>query len=310
MARGRIGRLKQFKIKKQLTESNIDQYVDLLINSQASVSYRRKKISTLRSFYEWLIRNYSTEIWKIFKHSLLQPVTDDNQIKHVYDLERESKTAPPSVETLNHFFDCCKKQLSIAAHPEIIGRDYTLFRLMYATGLRIDEALHLDLIDINFSHGELGSLHVRFGKGSRGSGKRERWVPMLTDIDKLLKWYLKHVRPMYTTSIDTHALFPTRMSGRLSASRVTDQLYRYMELFEIPKVYHWSSHKFRHAFATHNYESGMKLLSLKDLLGHSSIYTTMTYVTPSIEFVHDNISKTNALVKEYLKNRGGNPPWI
>ncbi|NCC87930.1 MAG: hypothetical protein EOM05_08705 [Clostridia bacterium] len=294
----------------ELYEDDIDSYVDILIESQNSASYRRKKVSTFRSFYEWLIRNYYTEIKQLFNCSLLQPVTDDNQITHVYDLERENKTPPPSPEILTYFFDCFKRDLNLFARPEIAAREYVLFRLMYASGLRIDEAVHLDLIDINFSHGKLGMIHVRFGKGSRGSGKRERWVPMLTDIDKLLKWYLKYIRPRFKLASSTQALFLTQKGTRLTTTYAAQELERYQQLFEIPETYKWSTHKFRHAFATHNYESGMKLTTIKDLLGHVSIYTTLTYVSPSIEFVTDNIIKTNSKVKEYLKSKGGTPPWI
>jgi len=53
----------------------------------------------------------------------------------------------------------------------------------------------LEIRDVHFNRGPFGKLHVRLGKGARGSGPRPRWVPMLDRLDDLLRWYLADARP-------------------------------------------------------------------------------------------------------------------
>ncbi|WP_213015326.1 MULTISPECIES: site-specific integrase [unclassified Rhodococcus (in: high G+C Gram-positive bacteria)] len=59
-----------------------------------------------------------------------------------------------------------------------VARNYAASRLMAEVGLRVNEARHLDLADIKWDLGRFGKLHVRHGKGARGSGHRERMVPL------------------------------------------------------------------------------------------------------------------------------------
>lgn len=291
----------------ELTESDIDRFVDSLIDNQRASSYRRQRLSTFRAFYEWLVRNYSTEIWQLFKLRLVQPVTEDNQITHTYDKEKDFKTPPPSPDMLEYFFTNLRGlMISSCFNSATVARDYTIYKLMYSIGPRMDETIQLDLADLYF---EYNKIHIRFGKGANGSGKRERWVPMLRDTDKLLKWYLKHVRPKLKFAKQSKALFPSHLSERVGESRISQQLSKYLSFLNIPEHLHWSSHKFRHAFATHNYENGMRLIVLQDLLGHASIYTTMIYVTPSEKFIEENTRQVNLKIKENHRKLGGYLPW-
>ena len=68
-----------------------------------------------------------------------------------------------------------------------------MFRTLYHAGLRSDEAALLERADLHFDRGPFGKLHVRFGKGARGSGPRPRWVPMLDRLDLILRWFLDDV---------------------------------------------------------------------------------------------------------------------
>ena len=82
------------KLLWKLTETDLDNYVDALIEESLSASYRRTRLSTFRAFYQWLIDNYKTEIWILFKHHLIQPVTSSNQIIHVSELEHDARSIP------------------------------------------------------------------------------------------------------------------------------------------------------------------------------------------------------------------------
>jgi site-specific recombinase XerD len=64
---------------------------------------------------------------------------------------------------------------------------------MSEVGLRVNEACHLDLADIKWELGRFGKLHVRHGKGARGSGPRERMVPLINDAGQTLRWFVEDV---------------------------------------------------------------------------------------------------------------------
>ena len=61
------------------------------------------------------------------------------------------------------------------------ARNYAAAKLMAEVGLRVNEACQLDLDDVKWDLGRFGKLHVRHGKGARGSGPRERMVPLINN---------------------------------------------------------------------------------------------------------------------------------
>ncbi|MFF8917293.1 hypothetical protein ACF08M_29280 [Streptomyces sp. NPDC015032] len=67
------------------------------------------------------------------------------------------------------------------------ARSYTASKLMSQVGLRVSEACRLDLADIKWDLGHFGKLHVCHGKGARGSGPRERMVPLINSADRTLR---------------------------------------------------------------------------------------------------------------------------
>ncbi|MGH3808885.1 MAG: site-specific integrase [Pseudonocardiaceae bacterium] len=110
------------------------------------------------------------------------------------------------------------------------ARNYTACRLMAEVGLRVNEACKLDLADIKWELGRFGKLHVRHGKGARGSGPRERMVPLINDAGATLRWFIEdawayfgddHTRPgvplLLSEARTPTALWPgsvTRRCGR------------------------------------------------------------------------------------------------
>ena len=68
---------------------------------------------------------------------------------------------------------------------------------MAQVGLRVNEARMLDLDDVRWDLGRFGKLHVRHGKGARGSGPRERMVPLINGADRTLRWFIEDVRGLF-----------------------------------------------------------------------------------------------------------------
>jgi hypothetical protein len=101
-----------------------------------------------------------------------------NVARHVGD-DSPSADAPPTPERVAAFFDFLKTRIASSRKYAPAARDYALFRVLYHAGLRSEEVVMLDRSDVHFGRGPFGKLHVRFGKGAKGSGPRPRWVPML-----------------------------------------------------------------------------------------------------------------------------------
>jgi site-specific recombinase XerD len=83
---------------------------------------------------------------------------------------------PPSAEQVGRLFAGWRRELATCRKFAPAARNYAACKLMAEVGLRVNEACKLDLADIKWDLGRFGKLHVRHGKGARGSGPRERMV--------------------------------------------------------------------------------------------------------------------------------------
>ncbi len=143
------------------------------------------------------------------------------------------------------------------------ARDTALFTLLYGCGLRIAEALALNVRD---AAGD-GALRV-LGKGSK-----ERLVPVLPAVRQALAAWLR-VHPDHRPDAP---LFPGVRGGRLNAGVAQRTLRNYRRLAGLPE--HATPHALRHSFATHLLAGGADLRSIQELLGHASLSTTQRYTS-------------------------------
>jgi site-specific recombinase XerD len=132
-------------------------------------------------------------------------------------------------------------------------RNLALAELVYSAGLRSQEAVDLDLADVDFDQ-EL--VHVR------GKGGKERVVPLGEHAALLVARYVRDARPELARGAE-NALFLSARGRRLETSTLR-------RLLPHP-------HRLRHAFATHLLEGGADLRTIQELLGHSSLSTTQMY---------------------------------
>jgi len=140
-------------------------------------------------------------------------------------------------------------------------RERTVVSLIYATGLRISEALGLRVKDID---GPRRQLRVR------GKGRKERLLPLSRTIIEELREYWKAYRP-------AELLFAGRAKGgSLSAETVRAAIAQGCKAAGIEKRV--TPHTFRHSFATHLLEQGFDLRRVQLLLGHGSLRTTAGYL--------------------------------
>ena len=148
----------------------------------------------------------------------------------------------------------------------IQARDTALFTLLYGCGLRIAEALALDVRDAP-PPGADGMLRVT------GKGRKERIVPVLPAVrEAIAAWLALHPdrRP-------DSPLFLGARGKRLDPAVAQRTLRLFRRLHGLPE--HATPHALRHSFATHLLAGGADLRSIQDLLGHASLSTTQRYTS-------------------------------
>ena len=138
----------------------------------------------------------------------------------------------------------------------------TFLMTLYAGGLRLSEAAHLKIADID-SHRML--LRV-----AQGKGKKERHVPLSPRLLEALREYWREYRP-------SNFLFPGKTPDcPYAATSIQKAIKKSAQLAGIKKRIH--PHVLRHSYATGLLEAGVDLLTISRLLGHASFVTTMIYL--------------------------------
>jgi integrase/recombinase XerD len=248
-------------------------------------------VQAFKNFHAFLSVRKAAEIEAVFGVRLENPVDEFNAARHV-SADFPAASPPPAPERLDGFFGFLRERIAGARKYAVAGRDYALFRTLYLAGLRADEAAMMDRADVHFGRGPFGKLHVRFGKGANTSGPRPRWVPMLDGLDLILRWYLDEIRPRMG---DGPALFCDEGGGRIHRGTIRNRLASLLEMEQaaarsrggLLEPARFSPHTLRHACATRNYERGVDLVAIQQMLGHWHVGTTMRYVTPSATFIED-----------------------
>jgi integrase/recombinase XerD len=145
-------------------------------------------------------------------------------------------------------------------------RDRALYDLIYSAGLRVSEAVHLDLKDLEFS-GAGGLARVT------GKGRKERLVIFGSGAAAWLKRYLAEGRPRLAGRRNISALFINRMGKRLSRKGIWKNFVPLTQAAGVSS----RLHAMRHTFATELLAGGADLRSVQELLGHSNLATTQIY---------------------------------
>jgi integrase/recombinase XerC len=150
----------------------------------------------------------------------------------------------------------------VADTAAIQARDTALMCLLYGAGLRINEALSLNIRDIPAAD---NALLVT------GKGNKQRIVPLLAAVRiALAAWLKRHPNPAPDSPI-----FLGARGARLNAGVVQKTLRDFRRLNGLPE--HTTPHALRHSFATHLLTNGADLRSIQELLGHASLSTTQRY---------------------------------
>lgn len=243
-------------------------YVSFLHGNYSPTSIRRK-ISSVRSMYQMLVRDHSLKT---------------NPFMNVV-LPKEKKSLPKFVyeNEMNDFL----KNIDLSTPLGI--RNIAIFEMLYGSGLRVSELVAIKINDLDFYNKTI-LVH--------GKGAKDRYVPIHDLSISKMKTYLEQVRPLFrarSTEAESYSLFVNFKGGRLTSRGVRDILDR--ELDRQSSTLKMSPHAFRHSFATHLLNHGVDLRSVQELLGHSSLATTQIYTKVSKEKLKDIYMKTHPRAK-------------
>jgi len=152
------------------------------------------------------------------------------------------------------------------------NRDRAMLELLYATGLRVSELVHLSVNDVNLAVG-----YVR----AKGKGAKERLVPIGATACQALKMYLEGPRRICSLKSTSATLFLGRKGRGISRQGFWKVFRKHARAAGINK--RLTPHTLRHSFATHLLERGADLRSVQSMLGHADIATTQVYTHLSRE---------------------------
>ena len=174
---------------------------------------------------------------------------------------------------------------SLIAQPNIRDtqgvRDRAILETMYATGMRVSEAVNLRKDNVNLDVGFLRCV---------GKGNKERVIPLGKKAIAALSRYLTAGRPKLLKGKDSEFLFISRFGKKISRQSFWKLIKKYARQARIKKAI--KPHILRHSFATHLLERGADLRSVQEMLGHSNIATTQIYT-------HVNKDRLKAIHRQF-----------
>jgi len=239
-------RMKHVGSLNEVDKQVLRDYMSWLMGQGVVKSSIARKLSAVRSFYRYLVREGKASV---------NPL--------------EKATSPKLDRRLPSFLTV-EETVRLLEAPDRSTpqglRDRALLELLYASGMRVSELENLNIEQLNM---ETNEIRV-WGKGSK-----ERVVLIGEPAARALNDYLEHGRPALRGRQRTNAVFLNQYGGRLPARRIQKILEEYSQKAGIGKRVH--PHVLRHTFATHLLDGGADLRVVQELLGHAQLATTQVY---------------------------------
>lgn len=234
----------------EVNYSQIRTWIVALVGSHISNRTINRKVSSLNSYYKYLLKVQSIDSNPLTKHRALK-VSKKLQIPFS-ETEIEGVLEAISTETFEGL------------------RDKLIVELFYSTGMRRVELVNLQLKDVDVSQSQLKVL---------GKRNKERFIPLLPTVLKTYKAYVE-ARSMRVAQRDLKAVFITKKGLKIYEMLVYRVIKTYFDT--VSSKVKKSPHILRHSFATHLLNNGADLNSVKELLGHSSLAATQIYTHNSV----------------------------
>ena len=236
----------------------------------------------LRAYFLFLRqeKKFGGSAMKLAKCALRAFFREHLKLGLTWTVFEELRIAPPQTLPLV----LAREQVAALLKAMQLPRYRTALGLIYHTGLRVGEAVRIELRDLRETHTEHPRLHVRCGKGGK-----DRFVPLSPAMLKELRdWWKTHRHPAF--------LFPGPTTGWRERAQPADAAARAATHLSVSAVQNTfrlarataglpaeaTVHTLRHCYATHLLEEGVSLRLISQYLGHASLETTViyTHLTP------------------------------
>ena len=285
------------------TAAQLDEWsADLAGVAGKAKSTIRSYHDAVRSFESYLIApqyRWAEECQARFGTHPVRICFESNTTAHLVDYEGDPGRRPMTREELQQFFDYADDRVDAAAGAGRKGalaayRDATVFKVMYAWGLRCTETSKLDVSDWYRNPeapelGRFGKLEVRWGKASRGSPPRRRTVcTVMPWAVEAVEDYVVNIRPRCGFA-DRPALWLTERGGRLRPRQIEERFAAYRDALKLPPEL--VPHCLRHSHVTHQIEDGADPVFVQRQVGHRYQSTTAIYSGVSGDFMNTMMRK-------------------
>ena len=235
-----------------LDEEVVRDYLEYLYARGLNRNSIARKISSIRRFYRYL---QEEEIIKVnYFREVALPKRHESLPKYVKNSDIEK------------MFLCFERETPLGQ------RNALILEMLYATGVRIGELVNIKINDINLYDRTIKIL---------GKGRKERIVVYGSYCEDALELYMRDGRRELEKKGQSEYLFLNKNGDRLSDRYIRKIIDSAVKTCEMD--YHISPHTLRHTFATDMLNNGADLMTVKELLGHSSINTTGIYTHVSNE---------------------------
>lgn len=235
----------------QINYAQIRSWIVTLVEKGLSNRSINRKISSLNTYYKFLLKTQTIEVNPLVKHKALKT---SKKIQIPFS-EAEVSNVLDDFNFENDF--------------EVI-RNKLIIELFYSTGIRRIELVELKLLSFNLDNKTLKVL---------GKRNKERIIPLLPSVLNTLHLYMEE-RNKLETILDKAYLFLTQKGVKIYETLVYRIINEYFS--EASTKVKKSPHILRHSFATHLLNQGADLNAVKELLGHSSLAATQVYTHNSI----------------------------
>lgn len=237
---------------EKVMRDDVRAWVVALVNDNVGAKTISRKISTLKSFYKYLLRNKWIEV---------VPTID-------IAIPKQKKELPHYI-----LVDEMNRLLNDIVFPGGMEgvRDHLIISLLYTTGIRSAELLGLTINNVRFNDSSIKVL---------GKRNKERIIPLTLEVIKEFKAYMQ-LRNKLTESNSHSYVFVTSKGQKIYYNLLYKIVNKYLSL--VSKQSKTSPHVIRHSFATHMLNNGADLNGIKTILGHASLAATQIYTHNSIE---------------------------
>ena len=237
---------------KSLKYNDTIVYLKMLNEKKNSKNSISRKLSSIRSFYKYLVVNniIDSNVFLLVsspkKEKLIPKYINYNNIEEIFDV--------PNIDTKEG------------------QRERLILEILYGSGVRVSELVNIKLKDIDFSNRTI----LIFGKGSK-----ERIVYFGDYASDILKMYISDGRKKLLGEVESEYLIVGNKKDRLTTRRIEQIIDEIINKTSVKL--NITPHMFRHSFATHLLDQGCDLLAVKELLGHASLSSTEIYTHVSNE---------------------------